>query len=197
MIHTLLKLKGASLDFHDVLNLIAGFLLGLLPIIIPALHRYIKILRTGVRTKYSGSFLLYHWGGLVTTAIRAKKLNISLSWSGKLKAHMPIDSVTNLSFDGELLISSSGIMYLNMIGIGHPEHIMIVLNAPLHSKFMITTGVFAALDMQGTPTAFKAILSRTALTDEQAVAALGYRQVIKFPRMPTSMLSDFENFGIK
>jgi hypothetical protein len=180
------------LDVHDLLNLLAGFLLGLLPIVLPVLLRFIQVWRSGIRKKYSGEFLLYHWGGLVTTAIRAKRLNIKIGWSGKLKAKMPIDSVTNLSFEGVLLVSSSGIMYLDMVGIGHPEHIMIVLNSPLHSGFSLTTGVFAALDMKGTPSGFKTILSRIPLTDQQVESILGFRQVIKSQRLPTSTPTDLE-----
>jgi hypothetical protein len=185
--------KVASLDAHDLVNLLAGFLLGLLPIIIPMIQRHISIRRSGIRGKYLGDFILYHWGGVVPTAIRAKKLAISLSWSGRLRAEMPIDPITNLSFRGELVIGSSGILYLDMVGVGHGEHIMIVLNSPIHSSFDLTTGVFSAIDMMGTPGAFKTILSHAELTNEQVERVIGFRQVLKAPRLPTSTLSDLDN----
>jgi hypothetical protein len=183
---------GPLLDVHDFVNLLVGFLLGLLPLIIPIVMRQLRVRRSGIRAKYLGNFRLYHWGGVVPTAVRAKKLTISMAWSGRLHAVMPIDPITNLSYRGELVVSSSGLLYLDMVGVGHGEHIMIVLNAPIHSSFDLTTGVFSAIDMMGTPSAFRTILSHVELTDEQVYTILGFRQVLKAARLPTSTATDLE-----
>lgn len=178
------------LDAHDILNLLAGFGLGLLPIVIPILVRHHRLRRSGVRGKYLGEFFLYHWSGTVSTVVRAKKLTMKLSWDGTLTAVMPADAMTNLSYSGEAVVSSGGILYLNMVGVGHGEHISAVLNSPVHSAFDLTTGVFCSVDLCGTPSAFKTILSRIELSHEQICTILGHRQVLKSLRLPTSTASD-------
>jgi hypothetical protein len=168
----------------DVSNLIAGVALGLLPTLIPALVRLLRLRKSVDRIKYHGTFYLYHWSGKDVGAVREKVINFRLSWTGRIKATIPSDPITRLSYSGYLYSSKVGTCYIHLLGSQHQEQIMIVIKNPVHPIFRLTSGVLSSVTLDAEPMAWQAILSREQLDLPSASQLLGPRHLLAAPALP-------------
>ena len=161
-------------------NVIAGFLLGLTPLVVTYGLRAIIWSRNPLRKKYRGKFWVYHWSLVDVNAIREKELTIKFSWvRAKPVVTMPPDPTTRLGYRGTILKGQGSVIYLLLTGAGHKENILFVFNDPLYPIFEITTGVFASVDIKTKPVSSRAILANKHISSEDAKNLLKGRNVLR------------------
>jgi hypothetical protein len=166
----------------DWLNVIAGFLLGLTPSVVPALVRLAKAYRSAAREKYNGAFHLYHWSAS-QELIRHKRLTFSISIKGDIDVRGARDPVTGLTYRGSLEVGSLGLAYIDIRAEESGGNLLFVINNPVSPDFETTTGLLCASDLTATPTAWRCLLSRTELSDELIHKYLGPRELLTAPRI--------------
>lgn len=176
------NLLRGPLSKLDVINVLAGFLLGLLPILLPAAVRLIQYVRSSARTKYIGRFYLYHWSAS-QEVLRKKVFDFSLSVAGQVQVKGPRDPVTGLSYRGLLLKRDFGTVYVDIVSREDGGRLLVVLNNPIIPHFDVATGVFCSINLEGTPTAWRCVLSRIELPEKDILTYLGRRELLNAPRI--------------
>lgn len=167
----------------DLTNVLAGFLLGLFPIIIPPTYRAARTVKSGAFRKFRGTFYLYHWSGKNTGVIRRKVIQFGMGPTGRILAKMIKHPATGLAYRGHLSTSKSGPCYINFQGDGNEERVMLVFSNPVKATFTTTSGVFCSVTLDGTPAAWKAILSRKKMKKQEVREFLGEQFVMLRPEI--------------
>ncbi len=161
----------------DIPNLIAGFLISLVPGLIVASKRLFESVTSPAFKKYRGTFWLYHWSG-TKEVLREVELIFSISMRGITVCEIPFDKATSLRYKGELSRSVGSIMYIEFHGVGHREPLFLTFFDALHPEFILTSGLISSINLNNQPTAWKAILSRSRLPESEAIKALGPKQLL-------------------
>lgn len=162
-------------------EVIAGFLLGISPALLGTAWRGYKFLRDPARRKFVGRFWLYHWSIVQAGVIREKRLEVRFSWiRGTMRVRMPKDSVTGLTFEGEMVVAHGPVRYFALRGEGNEERLLVIANDPLNPEFRFTSGILAGVEMENTrPIACRTILSKEPLAAEALHELLGGRRLLK------------------
>lgn len=168
----------------DLVNALAGFFLGLIPIIIPAITGYYKSIFSEQRKKYSGEFIIYHRSGTQPEIVRKKVITFSAGSSGAIDARMPKDLVTHLTYKGQLVPGTGGIIFCHLLADSSKEHIYIIAYEPITGIMHLSTGIMASVDMSGKPSAWRCILSRRELPLQQVENLLTNAPSLKIERPP-------------
>jgi hypothetical protein len=166
-----------SINWPEVL---AGFILGLTPVLSRLITNIYLYARTPGKKKYRGEFWIYYHSLVERDLIRERRAVFKNSlWRRKITAKLPSDAVTGLQYRGEFLRVSGPVCYLLLSGRGHQEWLMLVFRNPLSPTFEVTKGVIACVTIENTPVAGKMILSRSQLTEADAKSKMGARTIVR------------------
>jgi hypothetical protein len=161
-------------------EVLVGFVLGLVPLLVGVGYQIYSYLRQPGRPKYRGKFWLYSYDFLDKEAVCERALELSPSLLHRATTASIQDSTTGLTYKGRFLkVGEGGVRYLLLDGVGHPEHVLIVLVDPLSSEFDLAQGILAGVNMEKKPTAGKVVLSKNRLDLVQAKEALHSRVVVR------------------
>lgn len=146
----------------DWINVVAGFIIGLTPVVSPIALRWIAYARSRDRSKYYGYYNLYHRSGTDFAVIRKKRLRLYKNIIGNDVVFGEIDPVTGLVYRGRFYLQH-GVLYIVVSHSQSSDGIMMIFYAPIAGVFTSTSGVFSALNLKGKPTCWQAILSKNEL----------------------------------
>lgn len=166
---------GWSIDWP---NVIAGAIVGLFPVVAWNTASVLKILSSSRARKYRGTFNLYHWSG-TTDTLRHKIVRFSPSIRNGLEARILKDEFNKLTFSGKVFQGRRGVMYAAMLGEGTTaERVFLAFHDPINPEFMFTRGIMLSVNFLAQPMAWRFVLSRSELTQQDAVTLLGDRTLL-------------------
>ena len=161
-------------------NLIAGFLLGLIPTIIPIAVGHVRAYFSPMRKKYYGDYFIYYRGGTNPDLIRARKINIYRSPFGNDRIKSDKDTNTGLSYKGNFY-RQNGFIYFYASSTYSKDGILQIFYDRVEGEMTRTTGAMVSLNLNGQPTCWKAVLSKIELSEHELSELLPEKPIVVSP----------------
>lgn len=164
-----------SVNWPDV---VAGFLIGLVPLLARQLYIVLKYIRQPVRNKYLGRFWQYHRSTMATGTIRARQIDIRYSlFTDRLvvkSVEVPGDDTAEhrLKYSGRISRRQGMIRYFSLQDPESHERLSWFVIDPFYDPFNRTVGIYLALDLRGLPAAGPMMLSRERVPIDQVKECL-------------------------
>jgi hypothetical protein len=170
------------------LEVVAGFVLGLVPLVSRQLYIFIKYKRLPGRRKYLGTWYSYHRSTSGSGEVKIDQLKITYSiLLGRLNVHAigaaGSDAVTSrLAYSGHISAREGMVRYVTLKDSASHERLTWYLFDQFFDPFERTVGVYLALDLRGMPSAGAMMISRSELSSDEFEGCLD-RHVVRVSAM--------------
>jgi hypothetical protein len=171
-----------SINWPEIL---VGFALGLVPLVMRQTYIYFKYLRSPGKEKFTGQWYNYYRSSTGSGQIRREQLVIKYSF---LRNRLVVEGAEGgprssgqqagvLRYSGYLTSRQGMVRYLYIKDIASHVQEMWCLIDPFYAPFDHTIGVLISLDLRGLPVALPCLLSRVEL-DSAVVERLLPKEVL-------------------